>query len=761
MKAKEATMTGATALDNQRRGAPAARRLACLVALAAGFLVSGNWSQAQAIANGSDAPNTALDRATVNLIDGVTGTSCSGTLVAANLVLTAGHCVNHPQVAITPFRSSFDPERPDRYYPIPAGVTVNVANDLTAPSPPNFQTTSVEYAVPGLADMMLLRLQRPVPATAATPVRILSRVSSTNLSGWLSSLTFLVQGWGDDETGNLVNTLQQGLTNRGVFPCPWESDGWAAGAAHMICVESADGSGTRPGDSGGPLYWMNSAGVRQLLGVYQGMEKVNAGRYTTTFYRGGSNYDRLPYSNLGGFLEQFVFGRAGGAAYLWSDESLSADRYVPSPTASNPSGLLPHVRRLSTGVYEAVFEGLRQGVRARVPFVTAYGSNAAHCKLADASAADRVQVRCFSRGTATDSRFSLVSDPSPYDLLLRVPFLSAGSISVPGLDGGAVVTHLGRGIYLVDAPGWSRGSWKNVLVTGESTGSSRCHVEIWWATSARVLCTDVLGALIDSRFTFAATSGRDSSYAFASNPTSPSYTPSALYSNVASSTESPTIRRDGVGLYTVLFTGAPAGGAGNAQATSYGSTASHCKVGFWSGTMVVVRCFDAAGNPADERFVVRLVDPLDIGRRVTVRLGELRATSSDACGGMDMFGTLRFTAGGSGSVSIPRVDNADVRRFSPPITLTAVTAPGVRFVEAELAVVDDDDFFCGSGDDPVDIAQNPAVTNLRFRLDLQAHTVTILDATLPAMGGLGAWWSDGRDGRETGKAEFEVSVVAP
>jgi Trypsin len=746
-----------TTLDNQGRGAT---RLVVLIALLTGFLVSGNWSPAHAIANGTDAPNTALDRATVYLVDGVTGLQCSGTLVAANLVLTAGHCVNHPQVPITPFRSSFDQERPDRYYPIPAGVAVTVANDLTAPS---FQTTSVEYAVPGLADMLLLRLQQPVPATAATPVRIISRVFSTNLRRWLAGLTFRIAGWGNDETGNPVTKLQQGFANRGVFPCPAGSDGWTFGAAHMICVESADGSGTRPGDSGGPLYWTSSSGVRQLLGVFQGMEKVNAGRYTTTFYRGGSNYDRLPYSNLGGWLEQFVSGRTGGAAFLWSDDPSTADRYVPTTYASNPSGLLVHVRHLRTGVYEAALEGLRQGVGgvARVPFVTAYGSGAAHCKLADGSLTDRVQVRCFRASTLTDSQFSLLADASSNDLLLRVPFISSGAVSVPGLDGGAVVTHLGNGLYRVDASAWSRGPWRNVIVTAEGMNTVRCHVEIWWATSARVRCANSLGTLIDSAFTFAATSGRDSSYAFASNPTSPFYTAPALYSNVVSSTALPTIRRDAVGRYTVSFPGAPANAGGNAQATAYGSTANHCKVGFWTATTASVRCFDTAGNAADERFVVRMVDPLDIGRRVSVRLGELRATSRDACGGMDMYGMLRFLAGASGSVQIPRVDNADVRRFSPPITLTALTAPGVRFVDVELAVRDDDDLVCGGDDDAVDIVPNPAALNLRFQIDLQGHTVRMLDSTLPVLGGLGNWWTDGRDGRETGKADFEVSVSAP
>jgi len=269
------------------------------------------------------------------------------------------------------------------------------------------------------------------------------------------------------------------------------------------------------------------------------------------------------------------------------------------------------------------------------------------------------------------------------------------------------------------------------------------------------------GTLVDSGFTLAATPGGDSSYAWGSQPTTDSYTATGSYSGIASSAALPTIRRAATGAYTVSFAGAPRNVGGNVQVAAYGTTANHCKVAGWGEDSAQVRCFDTAGNAADAQFVVRYVDPLDTGRRLTVQLNELRATSSDSCGGMDMYGSLRFLAGASGSVAIPRVTDADVRRFAPPLALTARSAPGARYVDIELAVRDEDDWLCGGGDDEVDLVPHPDVRDLRVRVDLQAHTVQMLDSAEPVLGGLANWWSDGRDGQETGKADFTVSVMAP
>jgi Trypsin len=717
------------------------------------LLLSGNWSSARAIANGTAAPDTALDRATV-WVGG-----CSGTLVAPDLVLTAGHCLPaRPAIpAGEEFRTFSNPERPDRFYRFAPGGGIQIIVDdqwnavCASTDPSCFRTTAVEYALPGLTDMALVRLQRPVPASAATPISIVTTLSYlSDPSGWLRPLTLLVAGWGNDQTGFPSANLRQGLATNATFPC--------SVAAYMICSQSADGSGTRNGDSGGPLYWTDSAGTRKVLGVLQMFDSSNGSDHKATFYRGGANYDSLPYPNLGDWLERMVYGREGHTAFLFAANPTSADHYVSRDYAANPSGRLAHVERTSPGVYRARFEGLRHTPERepRVAFVTAYGFGSSYCKLRDASAADSIEVRCFdASGAPADSWFSLLSDFSDTDFLIRAPRLVEPSVTLAR----ASIRRLAPGLYDVTPTAWTGGAWKNVIVTAEGPGSARCHADYWWSNSARVRCVDHAGGAVDSGFTLGATAGNDSSYALGHWPTTSSYTSDSSFSSVASSSSAPTITHGAApGVYLVAFAGAPRNIGGNVQVTAYGSTTNHCKVGSWGQDNASVFCFDAAGNPADTRFVVRYVDPLDVGRRVTVQLNQLRATSSDSCGGLDMYGSLRFLAGATGSVTIPRVDDADVRRFAPPVALTARSTPGARYVDAELDVRDDDDFLCGGGDDVVDLVPHPEVQDLRIRIDLQAHTVEMLDSVYPTIGGVGNWTTDGRNGNETAQADFTVMV---
>jgi hypothetical protein len=100
------------------------------------------------------------------------------------------------------------------------------------------------------------------------------------------------------------------------------------------------------------------------------------------------------------------------------------------------------------------------------------------------------------------------------------------------------------------------------------------------------------------------------------------------------------------------------------------------------------------------------------------------------------------------------------RRFAPPLTIVAWSTPGERYVDVELNVRDRD-FACGGSDDDVDLAPPGGVTPWRLRIDLQAHTLRMLDAFPQVLGGLGKWWNDGRDGFAPGSAELDVEIGAP
>jgi Trypsin len=739
------------------------RLLALMLAAAAAWLCAP--SAAHAIVNGTTA-TTFADRSTVFVRTSPSG-GCSGTLVAPDLVLTSGHCIYDKDKLPDPaphdrFRDlpEADWQRPDRFYDVPNEVTVSVGLDRTDPELEPIDAPS--YALPGRADMVLLRLAQSVPASVATPVPILTRPPGRGVDppAWFAGLEMQVAGFGDtDDDDPFANSerLMLGRVDSGELPC-------AGDHAHKLCVESADDSGVRQGDSGGPLYWTDEYGVRWVVGVFQTLQPPNGGRYIATFYRGGSKADRTNLSNIGGWLDQFVRGRPGGLAFVrttdWRVHDVSDRTH-----ASNPSGLGVSVQRETIGrTYEVRFDGLRHTDRRepRVATVTAFGNDAEYCKLADAEAADLIRVACFdSDGTRAYSRFSLATDISDSDLLVRVPRLSSGATSVPSAHGAVSVTRIAAGTYKVVAPGYRGDGLTNVMATAEGPDNTRCNVQASSssAPATTIRCARPDGLAADSGFTLAATSGTDSAYALAHQTVRSSYVATPARANVPGTAAKPTIERLDIGRYRVTFTGAPANAGGNVHAVAYGSTSNYCKVEAWTDDSADVQCRDTNGTLADTMFLVRYLDPLDAGRRVEVTLRELHATSEDDCGEMDFYGTLAQP--GVKSVDVPLVSNRDVRVFASPVGLIINSAPGQQLVEAELRVRDQDGS-CGSSsrDDEVDITPGWG-TRLRLQIDVQAHTVRVLDAFPQVLGGLGLWGSDGNTGDETARAEIDVDIMSP
>lgn len=64
---------------------------------------------------------------------------------------------------------------------------------------------------------------------------------------------------------------------------------------------------------------------------------------------------------------------------------------------------------------------------------------------------------------------------------------------------------------------------------------------------------------------------------------------------------------NGTGNYTVTFAGLSLDG-GNVVVSGYGGNATWCKVGSWGSNSVNVRCFDAAGAPADDLWTLAATD---------------------------------------------------------------------------------------------------------------------------------------------------------
>jgi hypothetical protein len=101
-------------------------------------------------------------------------------------------------------------------------------------------------------------------------------------------------------------------------------------------------------------------------------------------------------------------------------------------------------------------------------------------------------------------------------------------------------------------------------------------------------------------------------YVWASQPANPGYVAATGYEhNSAGGTV--TITRSGAGVYQVRFAGM-AGAGGVAHASAYGSS-SFCTVASWTQSggdeLVNVRCFTAAGVPADSRFIAHVTNRTD------------------------------------------------------------------------------------------------------------------------------------------------------
>ena len=93
----------------------------------------------------------------------------------------------------------------------------------------------------------------------------------------------------------------------------------------------------------------------------------------------------------------------------------------------------------------------------------------------------------------------------------------------------------------------------------------------------------------------------DIAYAWANNPAAAQYAPDANY--VFNNGQPVEIKRQSLGRYSVSF-GRVASVGANVQVQIYGGDMGHCNVANWNGGTVNIRCYNAAGAPADRRFVI-------------------------------------------------------------------------------------------------------------------------------------------------------------
>jgi hypothetical protein len=213
---------------------------------------------AYALAGGRDDDDTAFANATVSIDNG----NCTGVLIAPQLVMTAGHCGSGLDTAgLEEIDGTFVPA--GQWWRFRTRALIGVSPDPSLYGTDNnyvgFYTTQA-----GWADIRIIMLDRPVPASQAAPVRPLTRLTAAQRTrGFWSTQSFTVAGFGGGRARRQVAEW-----SNGVYPC---KNTPIAANDEFICGLDHRGASLESGDSGGPLYWTDPAThTRYVVGIYQG-----------------------------------------------------------------------------------------------------------------------------------------------------------------------------------------------------------------------------------------------------------------------------------------------------------------------------------------------------------------------------------------------------------------------------------------------------------------------------------------------------------
>lgn len=323
---------------------------------------------------------------------------------------------------------------------------------------------------------------------------------------------------------------------------------------------------------------------------------------------------------------------AGGYAYQWNSCS-SSGCSASTSYAYNSAGGTHSISRTSAGRY-SVSLGSVGGAGGNVQ-VVAYGTSAVACNLStwgSSGSTATASVRCNSlAGTATDSSFVILyqNHPTWYNTAAESAYLwtssTAGAVSSSysynSTGGSNTVAHPSTGTYTVTLNGLNSAN-ANVLVTPYGTGTNRCRVGGWSASSSAttvtVQCNTAAGVAADSQFALSVATGDipvgiagtyGANYGAWAYVTSAASISSTWCTNTWSGSCDLVGTKVSTGRYKVMIPYVPYLYSAPLVST-YGSTAKSCRVRSWaaassgSGTDVYVDCYSGTGTLSDTAFTL-------------------------------------------------------------------------------------------------------------------------------------------------------------
>ena len=183
------------------------------------------------------------------------GFLCTGTLIAPNYVLTAGHCGSITGGAGVASPAAWPPQVIDAYI----GSNKPGQGELV---PVQSVTMQPKYLLNSGYDISLLKLSRN---STKTPTKV---VGAAGGSLWAAGTLEEIVGFGTtEEGGDTPDTLQKAKV-------PITTDAYCAGAYSdfdansMVCAGYPQGgTDTCQGDSGGPMFGRDAAGALKVVGA--------------------------------------------------------------------------------------------------------------------------------------------------------------------------------------------------------------------------------------------------------------------------------------------------------------------------------------------------------------------------------------------------------------------------------------------------------------------------------------------------------------